>query len=74
VVCAFATDDEARWGQPYTPKRRHDADNLVKLVLDALNGVLYTDDSQVAELEVAKVWAADASTTVELRILEVPRG
>ena len=31
--------------------RRPDLDNLVKLVKDALNGVLYRDDSQVSHLE-----------------------
>ena len=30
--------------------RRKDIDNLIKLVLDALNGVVYEDDSQVVEI------------------------
>lgn len=31
-----------------------DPDNIAKLVLDALNGVAYRDDSQVTQLEVTK--------------------
>ena len=38
--------------QPNTFKP--DADNIAKLVLDALNGVAYDDDSQVVELTVKK--------------------
>lgn len=33
-----------------------DADNIGKLVCDALNGVLYDDDSQVVCLTVTKYW------------------
>ena len=35
---------------------RTDVDNLAKFVLDALNGVLYVDDKQVASLTVTKVY------------------
>lgn len=34
------------------PVRRHDADNVVKVACDALNGVAFHDDSQVVELHV----------------------
>jgi hypothetical protein len=36
------------------PHRSLDADNLAKFVLDALNGLLYADDSQVVSLDSAK--------------------
>ena len=35
---------------------RTDVDNLAKFVLDSLNGILYTDDRQVASLTVTKVY------------------
>ena len=35
---------------------RPDLDKLVRAVLDALTGVVYTDDSQVVELSARKVW------------------
>ena len=36
--------------------QRPDLDKLVRAVLDALTGVMYTDDSQVVELSARKVW------------------
>ena len=40
-----------------TCKCKPDADNVSKVVLDALNGVAYKDDSQVHALTVSKQWA-----------------
>ena len=34
----------------YRPRKRGDLDNLLKAVLDALNGVAYVDDDQVQQL------------------------
>ena len=36
-----------RW---YRPAKRGDVDNAQKVVLDALNGIAYSDDSQITEL------------------------
>ncbi len=36
-------------------RRRRDADNMAKLVMDALNKVAYHDDNQVIELTIKKV-------------------
>ena len=36
------------------PTKRPDADNIAKVVLDALNGVAYHDDSQIFSLSVHK--------------------
>ena len=41
------------------PTKKPDIDNVVKSVLDALNGVAYKDDTQVTELSVRKWWTAD---------------
>lgn len=35
----------------YRPRKRGDLDNLLKAVLDALNGVAYGDDEQVTRIE-----------------------
>jgi Holliday junction resolvase RusA-like endonuclease len=42
------------WGNPHTSKP--DIDNLVKAVLDALNGVAFCDDSQIYEITSRKIW------------------
>ena len=40
---------------PFARPIRPDIDNLAKFVLDALNGLLYTDDRQVVKLLVYKL-------------------
>lgn len=44
-------------GQPHT--QRPDLDNLVKSVLDGLNGVAFADDSQVHSVASRKRWSSD---------------
>ena len=39
------------------PTSRPDVDNYAKAVLDALNGIAYSDDSQVVDLRVVKQYA-----------------
>ena len=43
-----------RDGDSHADLQKPDADNIAKLVLDALNGVAYEDDSQVDSLMVVK--------------------
>lgn len=38
----------------YYPTKKPDADNIAKVVCDALNGLAYTDDTQVVDLTVHK--------------------
>lgn len=53
---------------PYPHKP--DCDNLAKSILDALNGIAYDDDMQVAMLVVTKVYAEEAKTIVTIGELE----
>lgn len=53
--------------EPYTKKV--DADNLAKIVLDALNGVAYEDDKQITKLTVTKVYGKDPRVEVTLKEL-----
>ena len=39
------------------PEVRPDIDNIVKIVMDALNGIAYDDDSQVVEIKARKIYA-----------------
>lgn len=53
-------------------KRRVDTDNLAKLVLDSLNGVVWADDSQIRELRVRRdVDRGRPRTVVRVYELEV---
>lgn len=38
------------------PKKKPDVDNVIKVVLDALNKVAYADDTQVNEIHVIRHW------------------
>jgi crossover junction endodeoxyribonuclease RusA len=53
--------------------RRRDLDNLLKLVLDALNGVVWVDDSQVTYLTAGRLPADEQGpfTLVRLAALEL---
>ena len=36
--------------------KKSDIDNISKIILDALNGIVYKDDAQVVELEAQKIY------------------
>jgi Holliday junction resolvase RusA-like endonuclease len=50
------------------PGRRPDLDNLVKLVLDALNGVIWADDNQVTELKADMVISGAVSPRTAITV------
>lgn len=52
-------------GQPKIT--RPDNDNLAKLCQDALNGVAYTDDSQIYKILINKVYGEEAKTIIRLK-------
>lgn len=45
---------------------RPDADNVAKAILDALNGLAYKDDSQVANLLIFKLYGEENKILVEM--------
>lgn len=48
------------------PKRKPDLDNVAKIIMDALNGIAYDDDSQVVELTVRKWFGLTDKVTVKI--------
>lgn len=48
------------------PVKKPDADNIAKVVCDALNGVAYLDDVQVCDLNVEKKYGPTAKVSVEI--------
>lgn len=46
------------------PSVRPDIDNLVKIILDGLNGVAFADDKQVVEITAAKYYSAEPRTAI----------
>lgn len=51
----------------YRPQQRGDLDNVLKALLDSLNGVLWVDDSQIVELHAYR-YDDRHNPRVELRI------
>ena len=49
--------------------QRPDLDNVAKAVCDALNGLAYDDDNQVAAIEARKVWGPIARTVVTIEAI-----
>lgn len=48
------------------PVKKPDADNIIKSILDALNGIAYYDDSQVVNVICQKYYAENPRTSVIL--------
>lgn len=48
------------------PATRPDADNIAKLIADALNGLAYQDDNQIVELEARKFYGVEPRTIVRV--------
>lgn len=52
------------------PTKRPDSDYLLKSVCDALNGVAYTDDSQIVVATVNKIWSESSKAEITIRSVE----
>jgi len=59
---AFPRPKRLTWARRPMPRAQHvtkpDADNLMKSLCDALNGVAWVDDAQVVDARLAKCYAA----------------
>lgn len=51
----------------YVSKGRNDFDNLAKMVCDAMNGIMYGDDGQIAKAGVMKLYDEVPRTEVTLQ-------
>jgi Holliday junction resolvase RusA-like endonuclease len=49
------------------PCKKPDLDNVVKSFMDAMNGIVYGDDSQVVEIHTTKVYAETAGVDVLIK-------
>lgn len=73
VLCASPhprqrfTCDVAVWLDVYRPRRIGDLDNIQKAIFDALKGIAYRDDSQVAEIH-ARRFDDKHNPRVEVRV------
>jgi Holliday junction resolvase RusA-like endonuclease len=49
------------------PSRKPDIDNVLKIVLDALNGVAYKDDSRVVSVSGRKIYSMTPKIVIEMK-------
>lgn len=52
------------------PKRKPDIDNVLKVVLDSLNGIAYKDDSQVVAVLGRKIYGNEPKLMIEIKECE----
>ncbi len=53
-----------------SPTKKPDIDNIVKIILDSLNGIAFKDDNQITKIEVEKLYALDEIEKVYVKIEE----
>lgn len=49
-----------------SPTKKPDIDNIIKIILDALNKMAFKDDSQITRLEIEKVYAEEEKIYVKI--------
>ena len=52
------------------PTKKPDADNILKIVADALNGIAYSDDKQIVAMRVSKWYSYDGFLEISLSEVE----
>lgn len=55
---------------PERHTQKPDIDNLIKTTKDSLKGIVWRDDSQVAEIDAVKFWAEKNSVEITVMKLE----
>lgn len=48
------------------PTKKPDIDNILKIVMDALNGIAYTDDSQITHVVIHKRYGWESLITIRM--------
>lgn len=49
-----------------SPAKKPDIDNIVKIILDALNKMAFKDDNQITKLEIEKIYGLDERIYVKI--------
>ena len=55
---------------PFWHSTKPDIDNLVKFVMDALQGMLWSDDCKIVRLETSKIYSKKPRTEIEYWIMD----
>ena len=49
-----------------SPTKKPDIDNIVKIVLDAMNELAFKDDTQITKLEVEKIYGIEEKLQIKI--------
>jgi Holliday junction resolvase RusA-like endonuclease len=67
IVKSASKKDKARMlSGELKPTKKPDADNIIKVICDALNHIAYKDDTQVVDLDITKVYGEKEKVIVEI--------
>lgn len=64
------TKRQQAYKQDIKPAVKPDLDNLLKTVMDACNGIVYTDDSQVVSIRASKRYASETEQAMTIVSVE----
>ncbi|MBQ3407621.1 MAG: RusA family crossover junction endodeoxyribonuclease [Clostridia bacterium] len=48
------------------PTKKPDIDNIIKIILDAMNGIAFRDDTQITKLQVEKIYSTSESVKIKI--------
>ena len=60
------SDRELMLEHKINPTKKPDIDNIVKIVLDAMNGIAFKDDTQITKLQVEKIYSSSECVKVKI--------
>lgn len=60
------SDKELMLENKINPTKKPDIDNIVKIILDAMNGVAFKDDTQITKLFVEKTYSTSESVKIKI--------
>lgn len=69
VPCSLSKPKKKALLDVFYHLKRPDVDNLLKLVCDALNGVAWKDDSDIASIFAVKGYSEHPRTEIEIKYL-----
>lgn len=55
----------------YEYTKKPDGDNIIKMILDAMNGIVYEDDSEFSKIEINKKYDTEGNERTEIEIGEL---
>ena len=59
-------DKELMLSNQINPTKKPDIDNIVKIILDAMNGIAFKDDIQITKLNVEKTYSTQEKVQIKI--------